>query len=93
MTKRKEIFDVLSPHSRKKLNGNSMHLRTQGAWMMYCFSYLHVKPNVFDVNDEWDELYEETESQVTCSETTTRSPSVSRVPQKAKDEVVFADSD
>ena len=102
VTKQKEILEGLSSHSLKTLNGNSMHLRTQGAWMMYCLSYLHVKPNVFDVNDEWDELYEETESQVTCSETT-RSPSILRVPEKAwrsslapraedaKDVVVVAD--
>ena len=52
VTKRKEIFDVLAPHPRKKLNGNSMHLRTQGAWMMYCLSYVKVA-------HDWGELYEE----------------------------------
>ena len=89
VTKRKEIFDVLSPHSRNKLNVNSMHLRTQGAWMMYCLSYVHVQPPVFNVDDEWDALHED--SQSTWSETTTRSPSVLRLPQEAKYEVLLAD--
>ena len=40
VTKQKEILEGLSSHSLKTLNGNSMHLRTQGAWMMYCLSYL-----------------------------------------------------
>ena len=37
-----------------------MHLRTQGAWMMYCLSYVKVAPRVFkEEDDDWGELYEE----------------------------------
>ena len=89
VTPQKELLEGLPSNSLKLLKGNSMHLRTQGAWMMYCLSYLHVKqPKVFDADgDEWGKLYEETKSQSSIS------PSILPVDKKAKVEVVIGSDD